>query len=91
MQKLKKANKQVKGLAIPEIHTKRRAVFENRTRKLQALKRLKDALPHTPKRRSATLAAYLKNSKSPTTKILINAYMIILPEDKKEQQLTVAR
>lgn len=46
---------------------------------------MKDALPQTPKRRSATLAAYLKNSKSPTTKLLINADMILAPEEQKEK------
>lgn len=78
-----KKKKQETGFANPENPTKiLKDVFKYRTSKHRTLKRLKDALPQTPKRRSATLAAYLK---FPTTKLLINADMIILPEEQNEK------
>lgn len=62
-----------------------RHVFKNRTSKHRALKKLKDSLPQSPKKRSATLAAYLKNSNSPTTKILIDADVVLSPEEQSKK------
>ena len=56
-------------------------VFENRTTKHRALKKLKDALPRSPEKCVATLATYLKYSKSPTVKSLQSAELISSPEE----------
>lgn len=59
--------------------------FKNRTSKHRALKKLKDSLPQSPKKRSATLEVYLKNSNSPTTKILIDADVVLSPEEQSKK------
>jgi hypothetical protein len=88
-QRKRKYRKSLKGRNITSANSDvtevLESVFKNRTSKHRALKKLKDALPHTPKKRSATLAAYLKNAKSPTTKILINADVISSPEEQNEK------
>ncbi|CAC5408431.1 unnamed protein product [Mytilus coruscus] len=55
---------------------------EYTTTKHRAIKRLKNALPRTPKRRSATLAAYLQHTKSPAVEILRQAEVVSSPEDQ---------
>ncbi|VDI72528.1 Hypothetical predicted protein, partial [Mytilus galloprovincialis] len=64
---------QIYKLTKPEIYIT--------TTKHRAIKRLKNALPRTPKRRSATLAAYLQHTKSPAVEILRQAEVVSSPED----------
>ena len=63
-----------------------KCAFANRTSKHRAIKKLKQALPSTPKRRSATLAAYLKNSNSPTVNKLQQAEVISSPEEQENNR-----
>ncbi|CAC5377578.1 unnamed protein product [Mytilus coruscus] len=65
-------------------------VFNNRTTKHIAIKRLKNALPRTPKRRSATLAAYLQHTKSPAVEILRQAEVVSSPEDQMDMAIEKA-
>lgn len=62
-----------------------RHVFKNRTSKHRALKQLKNSLLQSPKKRSVTLEAYLKNSNSPTTNILIDADVVLSPEEQSKK------
>lgn len=59
--------------------------FNNRTSKHRSIQKLKAALPNTPKRRSATIAAYLQNSKSPTVEVLRNLEIIPSPEERSDR------
>lgn len=65
-------------------------VFNNRTTKHRAIKRLKTALPTTPKRRSASLAAYIQHSKSSAVKILRQAEVVSSPEDQMDMSIEKA-
>lgn len=65
-------------------------MFYNRTTKHRIIKRLKNALTRTPKRRSATLATYLQHTKSPAVEILRQREVVYSPEDQMDMSIEKA-
>ncbi|CAC5405684.1 unnamed protein product [Mytilus coruscus] len=59
-------------------------------RKHRAIKKLQKSLPDSPGTRISTLAAYLRNEKSPTIKTLQSSNIIYSPEENIENQLGLA-
>jgi len=55
--------------------------FENRMNEIRALEKMMESLPATPSRRAATIAAYIKNDKSPTVQTLQKSKLIPSPAD----------
>ncbi|CAG2208510.1 unnamed protein product [Mytilus edulis] len=64
--------------------------FSNKMRKHRAIKKLRQSLPDSPGTRISTLAAYLRNEKSPTIKTLQSSNIIYSPEENNENQLGLA-
>ncbi|CAC5358432.1 unnamed protein product [Mytilus coruscus] len=64
--------------------------FSNKMRKHRAIKKLRKSLPVSPGTRISTLAAYLRNEKSPTIKTLQSSNIIYSPEENIENQLGLA-
>ncbi|VDI55639.1 Hypothetical predicted protein [Mytilus galloprovincialis] len=64
--------------------------FSNKMRKHRAIKKLRQSLPDSPGTRISTLAAYLRNEKSPTIKTLQSSNIISSPEENNENQLGLA-
>jgi hypothetical protein len=62
--------------------------FENIMNKSRSLKKMKESLPATPSRRAATIAAYIKNDKSPTVQTLQKSKLIPSPADEIELSLS---
>ncbi|CAG2241021.1 unnamed protein product [Mytilus edulis] len=60
------------------------------TTKHRIIKRLKNALTRTPKRRSATLATYLQHTKSPAVEILRQREVLYSPEDQMDMSIEKA-
>lgn len=64
--------------------------FNNRTSKHRAIQRVRNALPETPEKRTATLAAYIDKSKSPTVKHLTELHLLTSPEERNELEIGTA-
>lgn len=61
--------------------------FPNKMNKYRAVRKLKEALPLSPYRRAATVAAYLSNTKSPSVKKLHECKIIPSPEEVRDRKL----
>ena len=62
----------------------------SRTNKHRALKKMKDNLPATPRKRAAVLSSYLSSTKSPTIDIMQKLNKISSPEDTKNVEMSKA-
>jgi len=67
-----------------------RGTFSNKMEKSRAVQKLKKSLPGTPTRRTAVMASYLNNKKSPTVVNLEKLNVVVTPEDKNDIQLSKA-
>ena len=62
----------------------------SRTNKHRALKKMKDNLPATPRKRAAVLSSYLSSTKSPTIDTMQKLNKIPSPEDTKNVEIYFA-
>ena len=61
--------------------------FKHRMDRKRAIERLQNALPATPNRRSATMAAYLNNTNSPTIQSLQSTHILTTKENRRDMHL----
>ena len=64
--------------------------FQSRTQKHRALKKMKENLPTTPRKRAALLSSYLNSKGSPTVNIMQKMNKVPSPEDIKNVELAEA-
>lgn len=65
-------------------------VFNNKMSKSRAMKKLKAAMPSTPRKRTALISSYLSSTKSPTVNALQKMKVVVTPDEKSEMELAKA-
>ncbi|XP_062600300.1 DNA ligase 1-like, partial [Saccostrea cucullata] len=65
-------------------------IFNSRTQKHRALKKLKQNLPSTPKKRAALISTYMSSQNSPTAKLLQKFNKTPSPDDVKKIKMADA-